>query len=111
MRFRFVLLALILGITTGFAAVLTGRVTGVMTMPSKTPAAPVKGARVLLEGTFLSAETDADGRYVIRDVPHGIYKAWAMDPVYSEHGRPILVNADTVRQDWDVFHTDVGSGD
>ncbi|MBD3257158.1 TonB-dependent receptor, partial [candidate division GN15 bacterium] len=63
-----VLVCVVAGI--GFGAT-TGKITGVIT--DAQTGEPLVGATVIVDGTNLGASTDADGRYIILNVPVGEY--------------------------------------
>lgn len=67
---------------------------------------PLSGARVLLTGTGLSAETAADGRYLIPGVPPGRYGISFSHPVTRDLAIPVALDsievagAGTLRHDF-----------
>ena len=73
MKLRIPLMALVfvcVGISLGWGAT-TGKITGVIT--DAATGEPVVGVSVLVVGTNLGAQTDADGRYTIINVPVDTY--------------------------------------
>jgi len=62
-------------IVTLFSAVLTagqtGKITG--TVVDQETGNPLPGVNVLLEGTSMGAATNSDGKFVILDIPPGLY--------------------------------------
>ena len=90
-------LALVLG--AGAAAAQTGSVEG--TVRNTLNASPIEGARVTVEGTALSARSDANGYYRIDNVPAGTYSVrvarLGYNPVTATNARvaaglPLTVN-------------------
>ncbi len=61
--------------------VTTGTISGTVTDADTSE--PVQGASVEVEGTALSAETDADGNYTIADVPAGTHNVTASADGYE----------------------------
>lgn len=60
----------------------SGKITGIIT-DSQT-GEPLPGVNVILEGTYIGAATDLDGRYLILNVPPGIYTLRASMIGYAE---------------------------
>jgi len=64
-------LAILMILPACMFAQATGKIVGIVT-DSKTNA-PLAGANVLIEGTVLGAAADADGSFIILNVPVGTY--------------------------------------
>lgn len=77
-----------------------GTITGNITdMKNK----PIVGANVILEGTSLGAATDANGRYVISDVPKGEYVVVASVIGYKRTSKTVTVPVEgSVRADFSL---------
>ncbi|MBO8130054.1 MAG: TonB-dependent receptor [Candidatus Marinimicrobia bacterium] len=56
-------------------AAVTGKITG--RVIKKDTGEPLPGANIIILGTYLGAATDEDGRYVILNVPPGVYSVQA----------------------------------
>jgi hypothetical protein len=102
-HFRFVLVLLLAWQCTLSGAVIVGTVEGDSIVPSGKHLVPVGGARVVLDGMLLSAESNAQGNYAIVDVPPGTYDIRVLHPDWQEEGAAILTYADTVRRDWTLI--------
>ena len=60
---------------------------------------PVSGVQIMLEGTSVSAATDADGRFFLNDVPPGEYALLARKSGYISGRRSsVVVTAGSVRE-------------
>ncbi len=82
------LLSFLLTALVSPAATIRGRVTG-----GKAGEA-LPGAVVVVQGTSLSAATDSDGRYELRNVPAGRYSVRVSYVGYREQTRPVTIAGD-----------------
>lgn len=72
---RLTIIGLILGISM-LAAATTGKLTGVIT--DSKDGVPLVGCNIMLLGTDIGAATDANGEYIILNIPPGYYDVRAM---------------------------------
>jgi TonB-linked SusC/RagA family outer membrane protein len=90
-RIRVCLFVSLIMATAGMAQAQTGRVTG-QVLDSST-AQPLVGARVIVVGTTLGGNTDADGHFTINNVPAGAQQIRALRIGFTPGSREISVTA------------------
>lgn len=89
-------LCLLLGLSASLFAQTTGKITGTVT--DEESGNPLMGANVLIEGTYLGAATDTDGKFFILNVPPGKYEVKIMFMGYATltvEGVSVSVNRTT----------------
>ena len=75
-------------LTTGAVAHAQGNISGTVTAQTGTP---LQEARVIVLGTTRSANTDPDGKYLIRGVPEGTADIRVLRVGYQEVKRSVRV--------------------
>lgn len=98
---------LLLVVSTGVMAAQTGKITGSV-INSKT-GEPIIGATVMVQGTKLGAQTDLDGNYTIKRVPHGTHVLVISSVGYQrlEVTDVIVDGKDAVKLDFPLMREDV----
>ncbi|MFQ6617122.1 MAG: carboxypeptidase-like regulatory domain-containing protein [Fidelibacterota bacterium] len=81
-RFALFFLSLILLFTTNLNAGTTGKITGKVV--DVRTGQPLIGCNIVIEKTYMGAATDMEGRYIIMNVPPGIYTLRASMMGYKE---------------------------